>query len=206
MVPTVNRGTRRLSERALASASRLSAGETPKSQPQWSRSRPNIFWLGFGVTSQGKKTGMAAVGDEEILTVLNAVLALSRRLRSERAPSGVTLAGFSILGTLIRLGPVPSNQVAAAEKLEPQSLTRLLADLEKRNLISRARGERDRREIVVAVTAKGRALLKDDLLRRRVWLESAIAATLDERESRGLLAAAAIMLKLAKHQTETGEQ
>jgi len=164
----------------------------------------SLAW--FGVTSQSKKTGMTAVGDEEILTVLNAILALSRRLRSERAPSGVTLAGISILGTLSRLGPVPSNHVAAAERLEPQSLTRLLADLEKRNLISRARGERDRREVVVAVTAKGRALLKDDLMRRRAWLESAITAALDEKERKRLLAAAAVMLKLAKHQAETREQ
>src|ERR1700678_2184656 len=82
---------------------------------------------------------MAAVCHEDVLSVLRSVLALSRRFRDERAPGATTLAGVSILGALHRSGTVPSSRLAEAERLEPQSLTRQLADLEKRGFISRVR-------------------------------------------------------------------
>ena len=134
--------------------------------------------------------------------MLRAVLALGRRLRSERPVGGITLSGVSVLGTLSRTGPIVSNQLAEAERLEPQSLTRLLAELEEQGLISRARGEQDRREMRVALTESGRTLLTDDLRSRRAWLEKAMAGALNGRERQLLLAAAAAMSKLAQYEAD----
>jgi len=145
---------------------------------------------------------MAKIKNEEVLSVLRAVLALGRRLRSERPVGGITLSGVSVLGTLSRTGPIVSNQLAEAERLEPQSLTRLLAELEEQGLISRARGEQDRREMRVALTESGRTLLTDDLRSRRAWLEKAMAGALNGRERQLLLAAAAAMSKLAQYEAD----
>ncbi len=141
---------------------------------------------------------MAPVGHEDVLSVLRSVLALSRRLRDERAPGATTLAGVSILGALHRSGTVPSSRLAEAERLEPQSLTRQLADLEKRGFISRVRSELDKRAVLVSLTEDGHAALMQDLGRRRDWLEKAVQALLDESERQALFSAAPVMSKLAR--------
>jgi DNA-binding MarR family transcriptional regulator len=142
---------------------------------------------------------MQSQSAEETASILQAVLALGRRLRAERPPQSVTLSALSILGTLTRLGPIPATRLAAEERLQPQSLTRIVATLEKDRLIARTRSESDRREITIAITKQGERVLTSDLGSRRVWLEQAITSVLSERERRLLFAASGVMLKLAFH-------
>lgn len=137
---------------------------------------------------------------DPISPIVRAVLALNRRLRSERPVGSPALSSLAILATLNRLGPLPGFRLAAEERLQPQSLTRLVASLEQQGLIERARGDRDRREKVISLTQAGRQLLADDLDARRRWLESAMTDTLTERERTVLAEAAEVMLKLAFHE------
>lgn len=137
---------------------------------------------------------------DPISPIVRAVLALNRRLRSERPAGSPPLSSLAILATLNRLGPLPGFRLAAEERLQPQSLTRLVASLEQGGLIERTRGDRDRREKVISLTAAGQRLLADDLDARRRWLESAMDDTLDERERTVLAEAAEVMLKLAFHE------
>lgn len=140
---------------------------------------------------------MQADRPEDALSILKAVLALARRLRTERPGGAVTLSTLSILGTLNRLGPIPAIRLAQEERLQPQSLTRILASLEKDGHIARTRNAADRREMTIALTKRGRKLLMDDIHSRRAWLEGAMAATLNPSERELLFAAAETMLKLA---------
>ena len=142
---------------------------------------------------------MQSQSAEETASILYAVLALGRRLRAERPPQSVTLSALSILGTLHRLGPIPATRLAAEERLQPQSLTRIVAGLEKDRLIVRTRSESDRREITIAITKPGERVLTSDLRARRVWLEQAVESALSERERRLLFAASEVMLRLAFH-------
>jgi DNA-binding MarR family transcriptional regulator len=135
--------------------------------------------------------------DGEAALILRAVLALGRRLRAERPAGAAGLSAISILGTLERHGPMPAHRLAGIERLQPQSLTRILADLERRGWIRRTRSEADRREIAIAPTAAGRAVLVEDMQARRRWLEKTAGAVLTEAERAALVAAAAAMLKLA---------
>ncbi len=135
----------------------------------------------------------------EALSILKAVLALGRRLRAERPRGAAPLSALSILGTLHRLGPIPATRLAAEERLQPQSLTRILSSLEKDGLIERTRNGADRREITIALTERGRRLLVEDIRAREAWLEDAMAAALNESECDLLFAASEAMLKLAFH-------
>ncbi len=92
-----------------------------------------------------------------------------------------------------------ATQLAVEERLQPQSLSRLLADLQQARLIARNRSEVDRREIKIKLTEKGRQALIDDMAVRRAWLDDTMnhALTTDERKT--LLAASSIMLKLAAY-------
>jgi DNA-binding MarR family transcriptional regulator len=142
---------------------------------------------------------MANNESEGVLTILRAVLALGRRLRAERPPGSITVAGVTILGTLKRLGVISAVRLAAEERLQPQSLTRLLANLEEEGLIVRLRGKVDRREMQVGITQSGLELLKSELRLRRAWLETAISAALTPEEREQLVTASRVMFKLALH-------
>ncbi len=148
---------------------------------------------------------MKRIADKDAVSILRAILALGRRLRSERPEGAVTLSTINLLGTLRRHGPLPATELAAEERLQPQSLTRMVAGLEKDGLIERQRSKTDRRALTIALTEKGKAVLADDLRARRKWLQDTMAEALGERERASLIAAAGSMLKLAFHPSEQAD-
>ncbi|WP_206020294.1 MarR family transcriptional regulator [Rhodovarius crocodyli] len=141
---------------------------------------------------------MSAAGADEGVAVLRAVMALGRRLRAARPAAGVNLSGLSLLGTLARRGPMPAAQLAQAERLQPQSLTRLIAALERDGLIERHRSDADRRALLIAPTPAGRAALAEEIRIRQAWLDRAMHSALSAEERRTLAMAAEGMMKLAQ--------
>jgi DNA-binding MarR family transcriptional regulator len=132
-----------------------------------------------------------------VANIARAVLRLARRLRAERPHGAVSLSMLGILATLHRLGPLSAVRLAAAERLKPQSLTRILSVLERDRLIERQRAAEDRRESVIRITPKGRTTLAHDMAARRAWLAGAIARGLSIDEQRRLTDAVDPMLRLA---------
>jgi DNA-binding MarR family transcriptional regulator len=102
-----------------------------------------------------------------------------------------------MLSTLHRCGPMPAARLAQAERLQPQSLSRLIAQLDREGLIKRRRGREDRRMLILEITAAGRRALSRDIAARRSWLESAMRKVLLPGERELLAHAAVAMLRLA---------
>jgi DNA-binding MarR family transcriptional regulator len=142
--------------------------------------------------------------NDPVALFLRSILALGRRVRAERPPGSLSLSGLGILGSLNRHGPLAATRLAIEERLQPQSLTRLVADLELLQLISRKRSERDRRAIIITITAKGRKVLLEDIAARRSWLDLAMTAALTSGEREVILAASAVMMKLAVYEPAAG--
>lgn len=140
---------------------------------------------------------MSIEPDSDSALVARAVLRLGRRLRAERPNPSVTLAALALLSTLHRLGPMTAARLAEAERLQPQSLSRLLPKLEQAGLIVRDPGPLDRRTLILSITPQGRKALSGDIRARRAWLEQAMGATLSAEERAQLLVAAELMLRLA---------
>jgi DNA-binding MarR family transcriptional regulator len=132
--------------------------------------------------------------------IVRAVLALGRRLRSERPAGAPSLSAISVLSTLNRAGAMPATRLAAEERLQPQSLTRIIGSLERAGWIARKRSAADRRQISIALTARGQRILDAEVRARRAWLSRAIAATLTPAERAMLAGAAEVMVKLAHHE------
>ena len=147
---------------------------------------------------------MKEVDHESTAQLLRSVLALGRRLRAARAPGSRTLTGLAILGTLYRLGPMLASQLAVEEGLQPQSLTRLLAELEHKQLIRRKRSDTDGRAQTITLTALGRRRLLDEIGERRAWLKTAMAAELTPDQRDIAKSASAVLLKIAMHQVTDG--
>ncbi len=132
-----------------------------------------------------------------VALIVRAVLQLARRLRAERPEGAVSLSALGVLATLHRLGPMPAVDLARAERLKPQSLTRLIATLEADGLITRRRHGADRRALVIEITKAGRRALAEHVAAERAWLAGAVARNLNRREQRQLASAALLMLELA---------
>ena len=138
----------------------------------------------------------------DVAALMKAVLAFGRRLRAERPQNAVTSAAASILGSLHRGGPMPASQLANEERLQPQSLTRIVKRLEQDGLIERQRSELDQRELIIALTDRGAKALDRELLARQQWLEKLVGDALSEEDQAALGDVAEILLKLAFHETD----
>jgi DNA-binding MarR family transcriptional regulator len=140
---------------------------------------------------------IASDRDSEVVLVARAVMRLARRLRVEAPPGGLSAGALGLLATLHREGPLTGVQLAAAEGLKPQSLTRLLARLEADGLIARAADQGDRRNLLIRLLPDGRRALREAMQERRRWLADALADRLDDDERKTLIEAAELMLRLA---------
>jgi DNA-binding MarR family transcriptional regulator len=147
---------------------------------------------------------MASIPDDTAL-IVRGVLRLGRRLRSER-PGSVSLSALGMLSTLHRIGPMPAARLAQAERLQPQSLSRLIAQLERDELIKRRPGKNDRRTLILEITAAGRQVLSQDMAARRAWLEGAMRRVLVPGEREMLAHAAVAMLRLADEGVDTARE
>ena len=134
---------------------------------------------------------------EDTALIVRGVLRLARRLRAERPHSSVSLSALGMLSTLHRNGPMPAARLAQAERLQPHSLSRLIAQLDREGLIKRRPGNEDRRMLILEITAAGRKALSRDMAARRAWLEEAMGKVLLPGERELLAHAAVAMLRLA---------
>ena len=135
--------------------------------------------------------------DSDVALVARAVMRLARRLRVEAPPGGLSAGALGLVATLHREGPLTGVQLAAAEGLKPQSLTRLLVRLEANGLIARVADQADRRNLLITLLPDGRRALREAMQQRRRWLAEALADRLDDDERQTLVEAAELMLRLA---------
>ena len=103
--------------------------------------------------------GSGPAGDLDEAARLRAVLLrLGRRLRAIDAGSGLTPAELSVLGAVVRCGPIRPSELARCEGINPTTLSRLLARLVDEGALCRQDDPTDGRGALVSVTARGRRL------------------------------------------------
>ncbi len=98
------------------------------------------------------------------------VMRLARRLRAERADTTWSLSQLATLGTLDRHGPLTPSELAGHERVQPPSMTRILATLEQAELVTRTDHPTDGRQVLMSVSPAGKAMLRADRQRRDAWL------------------------------------
>lgn len=120
---------------------------------------------------------------------------LVRRLRAEhRFP----LTHGSVLGRLDREGPQGVSDLAAKERVRPQSMAQTVADLEEDGYVGRRPDPRDGRRALVELTEAGRATLGADRRQREGWLAEAIDERLSADEQRVLAEAVELLRRLVE--------
>src|SRR3954451_19731240 len=111
------------------------------------------------------------------------LLRLTRLVRSQRADASVTLTHISALFTLEKNGPMSAGDLAACERVQPPSMTKILATLEERALVRREVHPSDRRSAIIAITEAGRVLLASERQRRDAWLTQRLARLTSEERA-----------------------
>lgn len=125
------------------------------------------------------------------IRIRRSVQRLARQLRFRRADRGISGTKRSVLGTLFRADKaLTASDLARLEHLQPQSLTRAVAELEQAQLIERTTDESDRRQLLISITEAGRNLLIVDAQAQVRWLAAAMSSQLSEAEQNVLAIAA----------------
>lgn len=130
--------------------------------------------------------------------IRRSVVRIVRRLRLERPDEALSLFKLSILGILYRKGPATAGALAIRERIRPQSLTRLLASLARKNYVSRQPDKRDRRRLLITLTPAGRKALAADVRKKEAWLARRMERTLSPDERALLLRASRLLDRLAE--------
>lgn len=116
----------------------------------------------------GRAGGTVASSDGRLIpaTELAARLAglstvLQRQLAHRDAGDGLTRARLSALALLVLGGPRTLGELAAAERVRPPTMTRLVHAMEADGLVARDSNPTDRRSVIVSATPLGESLLED---------------------------------------------
>lgn len=139
--------------------------------------------------------------DAGLATALRiSVSRLARRLRAERARGlepDLSDTQLAALAALERHGGMTPGELADFEKVQPPSMTRVIAVLEDRGLVIRAPHATDRRQVVLTVTVPGREVVQQSRRLREAWLARRLRELTPE-ERAALRAAAPVLEKLSQ--------
>ncbi len=133
-------------------------------------------------TKDPRRSEAAAIGNPGPAGDLRALAAdlrivisrLSRRLRSERRHSELSLSQVSALFSLERFGPISPTALSRIELVKPPSMTKIIASLLESDLAQKTHHKSDGRQFLIEITPKGQEILNNDRREKEAWLGKAL--------------------------------
>src|SRR5262245_115927 len=105
----------------------------------------------------------------------DAITRLNRRLRQARPVDELTQNQISVLTSLELAGALTPRELADAERVQPPTMTRIVAKLEERGLVQRTPHPTDGRQVILSATEAGRELLALHERARDEWVTRVLA-------------------------------
>lgn len=127
----------------------------------------------------------------------DAITRLNRRVRQARPVGDLTVTQLSALTSLKLAGALTPRELADIERVQPPTMTKIVAKLEERGLVQRTPHPTDGRQVILAATEGGRAVLDQFERARNEWLAHRLAE-LTEAERDTLQQAAEILQQIAR--------
>jgi DNA-binding MarR family transcriptional regulator len=119
---------------------------------------------------------------------------LARRLR-QHTGEGLSPSQASALASIERRGPMTPSELAAVERIQRPTATRILSALVEADLVTRETAEGDRRSANVRITREGSSLLGRARQRKTAYLARRLE-TLDPDDLRARARAAEVLERL----------
>jgi DNA-binding MarR family transcriptional regulator len=127
-----------------------------------------------------------------------AIARTARRLRQE-AGAELSPSQTAALATIDRHGPLTPSELAARERIQRPTVTRIIARLEEGGLVQRTRDPHDGRSSLVALAPAGRELLARGRTRKDAYLARRLRE-LDAEERTTLQRAVGILERLLEEE------
>ena len=127
-----------------------------------------------------------------------AALRLLRHVRKADLAAGISGPQLSALSVLVVQGPQTMSQLAEAEQVRLPTISKLVTELEARELVQRSTDPFDRRVSRICATEKGRTLLEESRRRRLSRLVESLNR-LSQPQLATLSAAAETVFTVALH-------
>jgi DNA-binding MarR family transcriptional regulator len=112
-----------------------------------------------------------------------AMARLVRRARQEAVEGEVTPSMLSALGSIDGLGAPTLGELAAAEKVQPPTITKLVARLEGDGLVVREADAADRRVVRVRLSSEGRRFVERTRVRAGAYMARRLRTLSDEERA-----------------------
>ncbi|HEV2389875.1 MAG TPA: MarR family winged helix-turn-helix transcriptional regulator [Nitrososphaerales archaeon] len=150
-----------------------------------------------GVERKAEASGETGGGQLDDVDLWRAMASSWKRLHHDAEKNlmriDLNVAELRILKVLREKGSSPMNRFASETMLSQPSITGLVDKLEERGLVERVRSREDRREVLIAITAKGDQAYSKGMDLHRQFVER-VFAVLDGEEAQSLVS---LLKKLA---------
>jgi DNA-binding MarR family transcriptional regulator len=132
---------------------------------------------------------------EQLRAAFGELLGAERRLRSRdpRKPGELSTAQVRALIQLVKDERVTAGELAKRAELSPGAMTAMLDQLADEGMITRRRSETDRRQVIVALTGRGR----EEVAAKRAMWEQLWREGLEGLEEAEIEAATRVMRAIA---------
>ncbi len=94
------------------------------------------------------------------IKLIRAAEAINYRMNTELSKSNLTESQFGVLEALLHLGPLCQKELGSKLLKSGGNITMVIDNLEKRGLVKRERGEKDRRFFSIHLTRQGKNLIE----------------------------------------------
>lgn len=152
---------------------------------------------------------MAGRTHDELEGVLNGFAEVMARLMIDQRHQNVAALDLTLpqaqMLRILRLGPLPTGQLAAELKVTASSVTQLTDRLIRKGLIERQPAENDRRSVIVSLSSKGKRLV-DGFRRRRATLFREAIRRLSESEQAEVIRAMKMIVNTLNSQASEDKE
>jgi DNA-binding MarR family transcriptional regulator len=128
----------------------------------------------------------------------SSVSRLFHRLRVTRSAGGLSMAKLAVLSLLYRQRVTTATDLACCLGIQPQSLTRLLAESEEERLIRRQPDKKDKRQTLIEITPAGSRILAEEAHKREKRLAAAMVHVLTPTEQQLIQLSGSLLDRLAE--------
>lgn len=115
--------------------------------------------------------GTSTITETDIDRLRLVALRLARRIRTSSVEE-LTPSQMTVLGTVIRQGPITIGRIAELEHVKPPSVSKIVAALEVGGYIAREDDPADRRCVFIVATPVGSTYVDTVRAAGRTWLAS----------------------------------
>jgi len=136
--------------------------------------------------------------DDDVTNLIAAISLLRRRVQEAVLPKDLSWTQIAVVARLAKDGPATTSDMARAERMKPQSMGSLIAELEGMGLVKRRPHPGDKRQRLIELTADGITAQKAVRAEKITWLAQAVAK-LSNAERTILFSASEIMKSIVEN-------